>query len=737
MSGRVADENLPDQLAMACRLLFLPATATVPAATVVALGMGPTVSVAARAAWVAALALLAVARVLAGRAYLARPRSPDEARRWLWLVLALTAVVGATWSCGGTVLLPVGQPVRESLVAMALIVALAAGFSTLSPVDGGYAALAIPFILPMAAWQIATGFWPRQVLGVVYLMFLLVMVGAAARTARTAREQARLVRENAEFAARLRAERDALDAVNAELRLASEAKSRFLGHMSHELRTPLTVILGYSDLLLRDETERRRAEALERIKGAGGALLAIVNDLLQVASIDAGQIALHESDFVPAELLDEVVAALRSHPDARDLEIGYTLGDGLPVRLRADRDRLRQVLLNLGIHALRQTPRGRVSLSKRLVPGDGPVPWLRVEVADTGGGVAPELRARLFEPFSQLDAATGSRSDGAGLGLAISRSIVERMGGRIGVDSKPQVGSTFWFEVPVRGAEPAPPPAVRFGRRVPEAFAGAVLIADDVPETRDFLARFLREAGCTPVVEVANGRELLAATRGAQFDLLLVDWLMPELDGLAAIAELRASEDAAGRPRTPAVVVTAGLLPEDRARCLAAGADAVVEKPVDLDRLAAVLRRWLRTPGVATLGALPAAAAHRAVLVADDHPGNRQLLKEMLEEEGFARVEAVATGLEAVAAWEQGIYDVLLLDWQMPGLDGLGALRRIRALERELGRPRTAVVIVTGRLGDGERRDCIAAGADGCVAKPYSPEELLGAAERALQSVGR
>jgi two-component system sensor histidine kinase/response regulator len=735
MSGSAPDEILPDQLALMCRLLYFPATATVPAATVVTLAMGPTVSLPGRIAWVAALGVLAVVRLLCGRAYLGRARSAAEARRWLWLMLVLTAVVGTVWSLGGTVLLPAGQPVRESLTAMSLIAALAAGFSALSPVSGAYAALAVPFLLPLAAWQILSGDFPRQILGVVYLIFLLVMIGAAARTARTTREQFRLAHENSELAARLGAERDALDRANAELRLASEAKSRFLGHMSHELRTPLTVILGYSDLLLRDEGDRRRAEALQRIKSAGGALLAIVNDVLEVASLDAGALALHPTDFSPAELLDDVVALLRSQPEARDLEISVALGPELPARLHADRERLRQVLLNLGGNALRYTPRGRVALSVRAAPSAAG--QLRVEVTDTGIGIARELQPRLFEPFTPLETLGAPRGAGAGLGLAISRSIVERMGGRIGVVSDAGVGSTFWFEVPFDGAEPAPAPAVRFGARVPEAFAGAVLIAEDVAETREFLARFLRETGCAPVVEAANGRELLAAARADRFDLMLVDWRMPELDGLAAIAELRAGERAAGLPRTPVVVVTAGALADDRTRCLAAGADAVVDKPVDLDRLAAVLRRWLRTPTAGVAPVAAASGARRAVLVADDHPGNRQLLREMLEDEGFARVEAVASGLEAVAAWEQGIYDVLLLDWQMPGLDGLGALRRIRALEQELGRPRTAVVIVTGRLSDSERAACFAAGADACVAKPYSPEELLEAAERALQAVGR
>jgi len=732
---RGEDELLPDQVALTCRLLYGPAAATVPAATVVALAMGPTVSAGARIAWVAALGLLAGARAFASHRYLAQPRSPAEARRWLWLFLGLAMLVGAIWSLGGTVLLPVNQPVRETLTMMCLIATLAAGLGALSAVGGAYAALAVPFVLPMAAWQIATGFWPRQLLGVIYLIFLLVMAGAAARAARSTREQLRLARENAELVARLRAERDALDRLNEQLRVSSEAKSHFLGHMSHELRTPLTVILGYSDLLLRDETERRRAESLERIKSAGGALLAIVNDLLDVASIDAGRLTLHASDFAPAELLDEVVGLLRSHRESRDLEILATLDATLPGRVHADRERLRQMLLNFGVNALRYTPHGRVQLAIRRAAVAEPGLWLRIEVADTGVGIAAESQARLFQAFAQVGP-DGARGGGAGLGLAINRSIVERMGGRIGVKSAPGEGSVFWFEVPVEPAASAPPPAVRFGARVPETFRGSILVAEDLAETRELLARFLREAGCAPVVAVEDGRALLAAALAVPYDLLLVDWRMPVIDGLSAIAELRAHERAAGRAPTPIVVLTASALPDDRARCLAAGADAVVEKPVDLDRLAAVLSRWLNS-GAPPAPVTPPNAARRAVLVADDHAGNRQLLRELLEEDGFGRVEAVGTGLEAVAAWEQGIFDVVLLDWQMPGLDGLGALKHIRALERELGRPRTAVLIVTGRMSDAERAACFAADADGCVAKPYTPQELLAEAERAIQAVGR
>jgi CheY-like chemotaxis protein len=269
---------------------------------------------------------------------------------------------------------------------------------------------------------------------------------------------------------------------------------------------------------------------------------------------------------------------------------------------------------------------------------------------------------------------------------------------------------------------------------------GAVLIAEDVPATRDLLAGFLREAGCAPIAEVGSGPELLDAWRAARFDLMLVDWQMPELDGLSALALIRAEERERGFERTPVVVVTASAMPGDRERCLDAGADAVIEKPIDLERLAQVLARWLTpapAPAVVPWPGAAQAGGGRAVLVAEDHAGNRELVRSLLAEEGFARVDAVGTGLEAVAAWQQGGDDVMLLDWHMPGIDGLEALRRIRAGERELGRPRAALVMVTGRLSDADRAACFAAGADECVAKPHTPDELLAGIARALQAVGR
>jgi len=212
------------------------------------------------------------------------------------------------------------------------------------------------------------------------------------------------------------------------------------------------------------------------------------------------------------------------------------------------------------------------------------------------------------------------------------------------------------------------------------------------------------------------------------YDLMLVDWRLPELDGLEAIRLIRAAERARQATRTPILVVTASAMPSDRRRCLEAGADDVVDKPIDFDELATTLGRWMRAAQRATE---PRTAT---ALVADDHVDNQQLVARLLELNGFSKVDGVANGQQAVLAWECGDYDLLLIDWKMPVLGGLDALSQIRTLERQRGRRRTPVVVVSGRVGDAERAACVAAGADECVAKPYVAEELIAAAERALRS---
>ena len=534
-----SNPDLPAQMRAMCRLGQVPLAATIPGGVLLAVIMGSTVSLAGRLAWLGVLSLSSIARIGLCRSYLRRERSPAETRAWVRTMLVLTACAGLTWSFAGTLLLPLGVPVRETLTSEVVIGVVAFGFLSLSLVPGLFPAFASAIMLPAAAWQFMHAQWPRPLAGSLYLLFLAVMVLGSIRITRLTRSQIEVTRENEELLARLREERDAAFRINDQLRAASQARSRFLGQVSHELRTPLTVILGYSDLLLRDERERARPKVLEQIRDAGRFLLGIVNDLLDLASAEAGRLKLEMTDFSLPRLLDEVMAELRVNPLARDLRIERHLDPQVPAWVRSDRGRIHQLLLNLGTNALRFTPAGAVEIRlRRVASGDGTL-RLRGEVADTGIGLSAEQQARLFQPFTQVGGSASAANGGVGLGLAICRSIVEQMGGSIGVESAPGAGSVFWFELPVRAAGEA---AAEFagGRPAQAALAGSVLVAEDSAPIRELLERFLRDAGCERVVGVASGTDLLQRAAAEEFDLLLVDRQLPGRDGVEAIREIRA-----------------------------------------------------------------------------------------------------------------------------------------------------------------------------------------------------
>ncbi|MFO1427417.1 MAG: ATP-binding protein [Steroidobacteraceae bacterium] len=588
------DDELPEQVRTMCRLTFLPLAATVPGGMILAWVMGPSADMRSKTLWVGALAATSIVRIIHCHLYLRVQRTVDETLRWLWPMLLLIGLAGFVWSFAATSLLPMGVPLREALTMEVLVGVVAFGFLSLSMVPGAFPIFAGAIMIPAAAWQFSHGEWPRPLAGLLFLLFLLVMTVGSMRVVRLTRSQLRAVRENRELSERLRAERDAAFRMSDQLRTASEAKSRFLSHVSHELRTPLTVILGYSDMLLRDSRERQRPEALEQIRNAGRFLQRIVSDLLDLSSAEAGRLKLDTSDFSVARLLDEIVAELHIHPEARDLRIVRRIEPDVPAWIRSDRGRIHQLFLNLGVNALRFTSAGRVELVLRRVATDGRVVRLRGEVIDTGAGLAREQQARLFQPFTQIGDPATRPAGGVGLGLAICRSIVEQMGGTIGVESAPGQGSTFWFELPVQlaGKEAASGDTVS---RLPVALAGAVLLAEDTAPIRELLARFLREAGCLPVTAVDNGTDLVDAARAGRFDLLLVDRHLPGMDRLEAIQAARAHERAERADRRPIVVVAASVMSDDLTACLDAGADAVVQKPLDMDRLGELLGQWLAT----------------------------------------------------------------------------------------------------------------------------------------------
>jgi signal transduction histidine kinase/DNA-binding NarL/FixJ family response regulator len=370
---------------------------------------------------------------------------------------------------------------------------------------------------------------------------------------------------------------------------ASQAKSEFLASMSHEIRTPLNGVIGYADLLSEEADLGSSArQHVERIRTAGAALLTVVNDVLDFAKLEAGQIEIAAQPFAPVVLIDNTVSIVRHSAESKGLTLGVSIDPAVPGWLLGDEDRLRQVLLNLLNNAVKFTARGRIDLRVIAEATDGKGTHLRLSVSDTGIGIPSDKRDRFFRRFSQVDGSINRDYGGSGLGLAISKALVERMSGTIGVESEVNRGSTFWFDLdlPVV-AEPAVAPSappvegVRVGKRL--------LLAEDVPLNQDLARAILERAGHTVDV-VGDGAAAVEALRASAYDLVLMDVQMPGMDGITATRLIRELGGAA--TRIPIVALTANVLPQQVSEFRAAGMDDHVGKPFRRDALLTVIDRW-------------------------------------------------------------------------------------------------------------------------------------------------
>ncbi len=413
---------------------------------------------------------------------------------------------------------------------------------------------------------------------------------------------------------------------------ASQAKTDFLASMSHEIRTPLNGVIGYADLLLADRTlPGRHRRYVDRIAAAGGALLTVVDDILDFSRIEAGGIALSEVPFAPAALVDNAASIVRGLSEPKGLALDVALDASVPDWVRGDSDRLRQILLNLLNNAVKFTPAGRVAVRVEAEEGA-----LRFCVSDTGIGIAPEQHGRLFQRFSQVDGSIRRQYGGSGLGLAICKGLVELMGGAIGVESRPGAGSTFWFRVPLPAC-PAPAAEAAEGRPEPVRPA-RLLLVEDVPINQD-LARAVLEADGHSVDVAGDGAAAIVAVRARPYDLVLMDVQMPGMDGITATKVIRGLPDPVGT--VPIVAMTANVLPVQLETFRAAGMDGHVGKPFKRAELAAAIARHRADGGgPAPLPALvdfEAFAAARSLMGPERIDGLLAMLATELEQRFRAR----------------------------------------------------------------------------------------------------
>jgi PAS domain S-box-containing protein len=527
-----------------------------------------------------------------------------------------------------------------------------------------------------------------------------------------------------------------------EAEKATHTKSQFLANMSHEIRTPIQTILGVVELLRETELDSEQVAYVDQVSFSADVLLALINDILDFSKIEAGKLELETASFDLRSWVYQSVELLAMEAGRKGLEIIVDIDEKLPALVRGDPGRLRQVIVNLFKNAVKFTREGGISLKVRLMPAPLAAPLAKgrilFEVADTGSGIAEEVRERLFTPFFQGDLEQARKVGGTGLGLAISRHLVEAMDGVIGLRPAQGPGSVFWFELPLDSPEYSAAPA---RPSLPQAAEGVrLLVVDDYPEARALAAR-QASAALFRVASVASGEEALAAMReaaaeGDPFSICLIDQNMPQMDGWRLASEI--TGDTAINGARLILMAPLGSINADAKMKLLRWFNGYLSKPIKpselLDALGRALSSEVDLESAESESEVPAKGAQRTfageVLLAEDHEVNRELFTLLLTRAGCGVVTA-RDGVEALEIGSSRRFDLVLMDIFMPRMSGYEAVTELRAKGYE-----GPIVAVTASALKGEREKCIATGMNDILVKPFKKDELADLLAKYLPELG-
>ncbi len=508
---------------------------------------------------------------------------------------------------------------------------------------------------------------------------------------------------------------------------ANRAKSNFLANLSHEIRTPMNGVTGMAQILSESSLDDTQRECVDIIQGSAKALLSLINDVLDLSKIEADRLELENVDFDFRDMVYETVAAMALQSAVKGLELIVNVGIDVPVIIRGDPGRLRQIVMNLIGNAIKFTHEGHVVLDATGTVDDDHRLTLRIEVTDTGIGIPADRLDRLFKTFSQIDSSTTRHYGGSGLGLSIVKRLAELMDGDVGVRSIPGQGSSFWATVTVEAV-------VEQTQREPVGLGRRILIVDDLPVSRRSLARKLNLARFDTVSVGGVDEALRQLAKDPSFDLVLADELMPVKGGLDLLGEMRADPRYAATPFILMSLFGAEHSPADWKE----RPDAVALKPTRAAVLATLVSQVITgdVPDKARLAsardATPTFRGRRLLLV-EDNPVNQHVAKRLLQRLA-ADVTIANNGAEALERLAESAFDAVLMDCQMPLMDGFTATRRIRESERQSGQAkRLPIIALTANVMSSDRDNCIAAGMDAHLGKPIEPAQLIDCLSRYLK----
>ena len=680
--------------------------------------------------WAAAVALTALLR--GAWLYIAARGTLSE--RWVRSGVRVTvSLLAIAWGVGGAVVLPLVPFETTALILVVLAGIIASALTTLAAdplsLRGFLASIALPVFVALATSERTHDI----AAAIVVAIFTLGMAIVARRAHLT------LV-EHLHVTARLAISEDAAKRAEAVMRDARDlaervarARSAFLANMSHEIRTPMNAVLGFVELVLDTELSTEQRRALELVRSSSEALLMILNDILDYSKIEAEHLELESIPFDLSKVVHATASLLSVRAREKHLELLADVAPEVPRTVRGDPTRVRQVLTNLIGNAIKFTEAGEVVVAVRCERRDGTA-RLRFGVRDTGIGIAPEHIGAIFKEFTQADATMTRRYGGTGLGLAISKRLVQLMGGELAVTSEPGKGSEFSFTLalPVEAESPRSSAVAALGGR-------RMLIVDDNQTNRRILREMLAAEG-VKVDEVSTAAEGLdtirrAAQRKTPYDLAILDIHLPDMDGFALAAAVR--QDTAIK-RTNLLMLTSAGQRGDGERCRALGIRGYLTKPMSradlLEGLGTVLAGSAQdgSPEIVTRHTIAESRRSLRVLLAEDNPVNQQVAVAMLVKRGH-EVHVAGNGREAVDAVRERDYDVVLMDVQMPELDGFEATAAIRAMDKGKDLP---IIGLTAHALSGERERCLSRGMTDYLAKPFKAHELFALVEASAPSDG-